>query len=213
MDVYLDARLIGRSKLTVIHCQFGFTSTRTSLNRPFGLRPFGRPCTVDLDASKYTNTYRPFGLNLAVQMDALTPCIWTIQIHVRGPSIWTTLERIIGWSKYMLTDRPNGLFGDVQLDGPNIWSLTVQMDDGPMDRPCYVNLDRPNGRWSNGPPILHQFGPVKITVVDCYFGLFKNTVGDCSFGPSKIKVGDRIFEPLKIPKKKIVVKVVVNTTV
>ena len=71
-----------------------------------------------------------------------------------------------------------------------------------MDRPCYVNLDRPNGRWSNGPPILRQFGPVKITVVDRYFGLFKNTVGDCSFGPSKIKVGDRIFEPLKIPTKK-----------
>ena len=144
MDVYLDARPIGRSKLTVIHRQFGFTSTRTSLNRPFGLRPFGRPCTVDLDASKYTNTYRPFGRNLAVEMDALTPCIWTIQIHVCGPSIWTTLERMIGWSKYMLTDRPNGRSGDVQLDGPNIRSLTVQMDDGPM---------------------LRQFGPSKWTTV------------------------------------------------
>ena len=107
---------------------------------------------------------------LAVKMDALTPCIWTIQIHVRGPSIWTTLERIIGWSKYTLTDRPNGRSGDVQLDGPNIRSLTVQMDDGPMDRPCYVNLDRPNGRRSNGPPMLRQFGPSKITVVDRYFG-------------------------------------------
>ena len=91
MDVYLDARPIGRSKLMVIHRQFGFTSTRTSLNRPFG-----HPCTVDLDASKYTNMYCPFGRNLAVQMDALTPRIWTIQKHVRGPSIWTTLERIIG---------------------------------------------------------------------------------------------------------------------
>ena len=166
MDVYLDARPIGQSKLTVIHCQFGFTSTRTSLNRPFGLRPFGRPCTVDLDASKYTNTYRPFGQNFAVQMDALTPCIWTIQINVCGPSIWTTLERIIGWSKYTLTERPNGRSGDVQLDGPNIRSLTVQMatvqwtvhvtsiwtvqmDDGLMDRICNVNLDRPKIRlWT-----------------------------------------------------------------
>ena len=95
-----------------------------------------------------------------------------------GPSIWTTLERIIGWSKYMLTDRPNGRSGDVQLVGPNIRSPTVQMDDGPMDRPCNVNLDRPNGRRSNGPPMLRQFGPSKITVVDRYFGLLKNMVVD-----------------------------------
>ena len=149
MDVYWDACPIGRSKLMVIHRQFGFTSTRTSLNRPFG-----RPCTVDLEASKYTNAYRPFGRKLTVQMDALTPCIWTIQIYVCGPSIWTTLEHIIGWSKYTLTDRPNGRSGEVQLDCPDIWSLTVQMDDGPMDRPCYVNLDSPNRRRSNGPPIL-----------------------------------------------------------
>ena len=149
MDFYLDTRLIGRSKLTVIHRQFGFTSTRMSLNRPFG-----RPCTVDLDASKYTNMYLPFGRNLAVQMDALTQCILTIQIHVRGPSIWTTLERIIGWSKYTLTDRPNGRSGDVQWDGPNIRSLTVRMDDGPMDHLYYVNLDRPNGWWYNRPIML-----------------------------------------------------------
>ena len=83
MDVYLDAHPIERSKLAVIHHQFGFTSTRMSLNCPFG-----RPRTVDLDASKYTNTYRPFGRNLAVQMDALTLFIWTIQIYVMGPSIW-----------------------------------------------------------------------------------------------------------------------------
>ena len=127
-------------QITVIHRQFGFTSTQTSLNRPFGLRPFGSPCTVDLEVSKYTNTYRPFGRNLAVQINALTPCIWTIQIHVHGPSIWTTLGRIIRCSKYTLTDRSNGRSGDVQLDGPSIRSLTVQMDDGPMDRPCYVNL-------------------------------------------------------------------------
>ena len=144
IDVYMDARPIGRSKLTVIHRQLGFTFTRTSLNCPFGLCPFGRPYTVDLDASKYMNTYRPFGPNLAVQRDALTPCIWIIQMHVPVPFIWTTLEFIIGWSKYILTDRPNGQSGDVQLDGTNIRSPTVQMDDGPMDRQCYVNLDRPN---------------------------------------------------------------------
>ena len=147
----MDACPIGRSKLTVIHRQFGFMSTRTSLNRPFRLCPFGRSCTVDLDASKYTNTYRPFGQNLAVQMDALTPGI--------GPSKYTYMDHPFGrlWSKYTLTDRPNGRAGDIQLDNPNIWSLTVQMDNGPMDRPCYVNLDPSNGRQSNGPPMLHQF--------------------------------------------------------
>ena len=129
-------------------------------NRQFGLQPFGGPWTIDLDASKYTNMYRPLGRNLA-----LTLCIWT------------TLERIIGWSKFTLNDRQNGRSCDVQLDGPNIRSLTVQMDDGPMDRPngqrsngqskwtvhvtsiwtvqmdncptdrlCYVNLDRPKLR-------------------------------------------------------------------
>ena len=113
-----------------------------------------------------------------------------------------TLERITGWSKYTVPDRPNGRSGAVPLDGPNIRSLTVQMDDSPMDRSCYVNLDRPNGRRSNGPPMLCQFGPSKITVVDRYFGPFKNTVVDCNFGPSKIKVGDRILGPLKITKKK-----------
>ena len=74
-DVYLDARQIGQSKLTVIHHQFGFTSTRMSLKCPFGLCPFGRPFAVDLNASKYTNMYCPFGQNLAVQIKALTPCI------------------------------------------------------------------------------------------------------------------------------------------
>ena len=133
MDVYLDAGPIGRSKLTVIHRQFGFKSTQTSLNHPFG-----HPCTGDLDMSKYTNTYRPLGQNLAVKMDAYTPCIWTIRIHIHGPSIWTTLKRIIGWSKYKLNEHPNERSGDVQLDGPNILSLTVQMDDGPMDWPCYI---------------------------------------------------------------------------
>ena len=90
------------------------------------------------------------------------------------------------------------------------------MDDRPMDRPCYVNLDPPNGRRSNGPPILRQFGPSKITVVDSHFELFKNMVVNRNFGPSKITVGDRDFGPLKIErkkKKKNMVKVLVNTTV
>ena len=56
MDVYLDGHAFGRSKLTVIHRQFGFTATQTSLNRKFGLRPFGCPGTVDLDP----NIQRPY---------------------------------------------------------------------------------------------------------------------------------------------------------
>ena len=51
------------------------------------------------------------------------------------------------------------------MDRPNLRNLLVQMDDGPMDRLCYVNLDRPNGRRSNGPPMLRQFGPSKWTTV------------------------------------------------
>ena len=160
MDVNLDTWPIGPSKLKVIHRQFGFTSTRTSMNCPFGLRPFGRPCTINLEASKYTNTHPPFGHDLAIQVDTLTPCIWTIQIHMHGPSIRTTLECIIGWSKYTTTDRPNGRpgpfgpFGLVHLDCPHIHWLTIKMNDGLMDRPCYVNWDRPNGWQSHGPPIL-----------------------------------------------------------
>ena len=40
---------------------------------------------------------------------------------------------------------------------PIVW--TVQMDNGPLDRLCYVNLARPNGRR------LRQFGPSKWTLV------------------------------------------------
>ena len=60
-----------------------------------------------------------------------------------GPSKWTTVE----WTAYVTS----------------IW--TVQMEDGPMDRLCYVNLDRLNGRRSNGPSMLRQFGPSKWTTV------------------------------------------------
>ena len=87
-------------------------------------------------------------------MDTLTQCIWIIQIYVSAPSIWTTQERIIGWSKYMLSDHPNGRCSDVHLDGPNVQSLTVQMDGNALDRLCYMNLDRRNGQRSIGPPIL-----------------------------------------------------------
>ena len=51
------------------------------------------------------------------------------------------------------------------FDRPNVQNLSVQMDGGPMDRLCYVDLDRPNGRRSNGPPILRLFGPSKWTAV------------------------------------------------
>ena len=51
------------------------------------------------------------------------------------------------------------------MDRPNVQNLLVQMNDGPMDRLCYVNLHRPNGRWSNGPPMLRQFGLSKWMTV------------------------------------------------
>ena len=77
IDVYLNARLMGRSKLTVIQC-------------PFRLRPFGRPCTVDLDASKYTTVCRPFERNC--------PNGFLDNVYLYHPNTrtWTTLEHIIG---------------------------------------------------------------------------------------------------------------------
>ena len=48
--------------------------------------PFGHKCAIDLDASKYTNTYRSFGQNLTVQRDALPQCIWPILINIHN---WT----------------------------------------------------------------------------------------------------------------------------
>ena len=42
----------------------------------------------------------------------------------------------------------------------SIW--TVQIKGGPMDRLCYVNLDRPNGRRSNGPSMLTQIWNVQM---------------------------------------------------
>ena len=75
------------------------------------------------------------------------------------------------------------------------------MEKGLIDRPCYVNLDRPNGQRSNGPHMLRQFGPFKITVIKSYFGPFKNTVVDRNFGASKITVGDIILDSLKLQKK------------
>ena len=40
----------------------------------------------------------------------------------------------------------------------NVQNFPVQMDGGVMDRLCYVNIDRPNGRRSNGLPMLQYFG-------------------------------------------------------
>ena len=51
------------------------------------------------------------------------------------------------------------------MDRLNVRNLLVQMDHNPMDRLCSVNLDRPNGRWYNGPPMLRQFGLSKWTMV------------------------------------------------
>ena len=53
----------------------------------------------------------------------------------------------------------------IYMDRPNVRNLLIQMDSGPMDRLCYVNLDRQNGWRSNGPPMLRQFGPSKWTTV------------------------------------------------
>ena len=140
MDFYLDTRPIGWSKLTVIQCQFGFTSTRTSLSRPFGLCPFGRPCTVDLDTFKYTNTYCPFGQNLAVHMDALTQCIWTIQVN---PNTWTYF-----------------------LDDSWTYNLMVQIYvNCPIERSKYMVSDRLNGRHANGLSMLRQLWLSKWTTV------------------------------------------------
>ena len=84
------------------------------------------------------------------------------------------------------------------MDRPNVRNLLVQMDNGPMDRLCYVNLERPNGRQSNGPPskitvVDRNFGRSKITVGDGNSRLSKITVWDRNFGPSKITVGDHNF--------------------
>ena len=97
------------------------------------------------------------------------------------------------------------------MDRPNVRNFFVQMDDGQMDRLFYVNLDRPNGRGSNGPPMLRLFGPskwmtVQWTVVhldgplnrlyygnlDRHLGPSKNMIVDRNFGPSKITVVDRL---------------------
>ena len=69
----------------------------------------------------------------------------------------------------------------------SIW--TVQVDDGPMDRPCYVNLDGPLDRR----PFGHNFGASKITGLDRNFGPSKSMVGDCNFRPSKITIWDRNY--------------------
>ena len=92
----------------------------------------------------------------------------TVQMELYGPSKCTKLTRPNGW-------RSNGLPMLSQF-GPTKWTVvqwtayvtsiwTVQMDDGPMDRVCYVNLDRPNRQQSDWPPTLRQFGPFKWTMV------------------------------------------------
>ena len=82
-------------------------------------------------------------------MDVLSLCMCNIPININGLSIRTTLEHIVGWSKYTLTGPQNRRSDDVHVHGPNIWSLTGQMDDCLINGPCYSNFDRPNGRQSN----------------------------------------------------------------
>ena len=67
------------------------------------------------------------------------------------------------------------------------------MDNSPMDHLRDVILDRPFGRWSNGPPVRRNFGPSKTTVVSHNFGPLKTTVVERNFGSSKITVVERNF--------------------
>ena len=80
-------------------------------------------------------------------MDALTPCIWTIQIHIRGPSIWRT-----GAYNWMVQIYVNW------LSKWTVWWC-------PIGRSKYAVTDHPNGWRSNGPSMLRQFGPSKWTTV------------------------------------------------
>ena len=108
---------------------------------------------------------------------------WMVQIYVNWSLKWTVWWRLIWRSKYTAWWRPLGRSkrsGDVQLDGPNIRTLTVQMDNGPMDCPCYINLDRPNWRQSNEPPIIFFYVPK---------------------GRSKMTVHNRNFRRSKLPSK------------
>ena len=108
MDVYFNARPIGLFKLVVIHCQLGFTSTRTSLNRSFG-----RPCSYDLNTSKYTNMYRPFGQNLAVWTTYIT-VILTVQMGKDPMDLPYYINLTV-----QMDDCPLTRLYYVNLDGPN----------------------------------------------------------------------------------------------
>ena len=140
--------------------------------------------------SKWSCMDRPNVRNLLVQMDY-------------GP-----MDRLC----YVNLGRPNGRRSSglpmLRQFGPSKWTmvqwtayvtsiLTVQMNDSPMDRPCYVNLDRPFGRYI-GLPILQKFGPSKTTVEDRHFGPSKSTIVDRNIGPSKTTVVDRNFGRSKI---------------
>ena len=69
--------------------------------------------------------------------------VWTVQMYETYSSKWMTIQWTANFKSF--------------------W--TDQMDGGPMDHLCYVNFDRPNGRRSNGLPMLRQFGPSKWTTV------------------------------------------------
>ena len=133
----------------------------------FDLRLLGRPCNVyldciNLDAHVPLFLTHPNVRTHIVHLDTTLPSKWTLWHIVFGPS-----KYIHHWTVYL--DRPNGRrsnwlpmlreFGPSKLTTVQwttyvtlIW--TVQMDDGPMERLSYVNLDRPSWQWSNGPPLL-----------------------------------------------------------
>ena len=79
----------------------------------------------------------------------LVVLLWTLPCFNLLPTVLPLSSRKAPQSKWSFIDRPN------------VRNFLVQKDNGPMDRLCYVNLDRPNGRQPNGQPIIHQFGPCK----------------------------------------------------
>ena len=73
------------------------------------------------------------------------------------------------------------------MDRPNERNLLVQMDDGPMDRLYYINLDRPNGRRSKGPPMLRKFGLSNGPMERLYYVNLERPSGRRSNGPSMLR--------------------------
>ena len=152
MDIYLDARPMNGDSLSIwiwVYSDLLVTSIWTS--------SIWMTMCHWFEHIQICHMFHPFEQNATFQMDALAPCIWTIQIYITEPSIWMTQEHIFGWCKYISINRPNERSSAVQWENSNIRSLNVQMDSGPMECLCYSNLNCQNGQGSNGPPMLRQF--------------------------------------------------------